>query len=882
VRLAPFALVALIAALLLGPSLWSDRALLPGAALQGMAPWSGTGAAPQENLIWNPLNWDAIAQFYPWRLFAARWISRGVIPFWDPHQFCGTPFLANSQSALFYPPNWLIYLPLGFSVTRGMALVAWLHLTLAGCFTFLWLRALGARPPAGFVAGLAFMLSGFVITWLELPTLPAVACWLPLLFLAVHRLVERPDPKGALATGSVIGLILLAGHLQIAFYAMLGATLYAAGEIVRRRALDWRIPAAAIGALLIGFCLAAPQLLPALELSRMSHRVGVPTPEGFAAYVAYAVPVGHLITLFLPDFYGHPTRGDYWGLGNYAEYCGYVGVVTLLLAILALFRLRRHPQAPILGLLLLFSALMATGSMLNALFYFYLPGFGQSGSPGRILVLFCFAMASLAGLGLDGVFDPSPQPPPRNGEGESGMSVSDSPLSASGRGARGEGSRLIRQFRTPAALATLALITWLLLFTLARAAAASLVARMPTTFAAAWSRAEPAFLAAMALVVVAVLALYLQPLLRKALPSLGEWAPTFVIPALVFLDLWGFASAYNPTAPVSWIYPETEAIRVLRQRSTPEHGARILPVNQRWSLTRHPRAVLPPNAALALGLDDAQGYDSLFLGRYKGLANAIQAPGDSSPPQNGNMIFLSNINSPLLPLLGARTLISTAPVPGRRPVYAGEGVLLYDNPMALPRARVVYQARTAPTEEAELEELARLGEGGAAAMRGTVVLPGGEADGGRPHPPTPSPNAGRGGVRSDRVLPSPSIGRGVGGEGGSPATYHPLTPNTSEVRARLDRSGWLVVTDSHAPGWRALRVESDGREIPLPLTRGDFMFRAVPLPAGDHLVRFRYELQAVRVGLFLAGLGWMAIAMGVGGTIGRRPRDAAPASPVAG
>jgi hypothetical protein len=42
-----------------------------------------------------------------------------------------------------------------------------------------------------------------------------------------------------------------------------------------------------------------------------------------------------------------------------------------------------------------------------------------------------------------------------------------------------------------------------------------------------------------------------------------------------------------------------------------------------------------------------------------------------------------------------------------------------------------------------------------------------QAEVARPHPPTPSPNAGRGGDGASPSLPSPSIGRGAGGEGGS-------------------------------------------------------------------------------------------------------------------
>ena len=53
-----------------------------------------------------------------------------------------------------------------------------------------------------------------------------------------------------------------------------------------------RFLAACIGGLMLGLMLAAPQLLPTLELSRMSHRTGKPTKEGYQAYIDYALPLG--------------------------------------------------------------------------------------------------------------------------------------------------------------------------------------------------------------------------------------------------------------------------------------------------------------------------------------------------------------------------------------------------------------------------------------------------------------------------------------------------------------------------------------------------------------------------------------------------------------
>src|SRR6266571_441841 len=46
---------------------------------------------------------DMMVAIYPWHDFAAKAIRRGTLPLWNPHLLAGTPFLANSQSALFYP-----------------------------------------------------------------------------------------------------------------------------------------------------------------------------------------------------------------------------------------------------------------------------------------------------------------------------------------------------------------------------------------------------------------------------------------------------------------------------------------------------------------------------------------------------------------------------------------------------------------------------------------------------------------------------------------------------------------------------------------------------------------------------------------------------------
>jgi uncharacterized membrane protein YfhO len=75
-----------------------------------------------------------------------------------------------------------------------------------------------------------------------------------------------------------------------------------------------------------------------------------------------------------------------------------------------------------------------------------------------------------------------------------------------------------------------------------------------------------------------------------------------------------------------------------------------------------------------------------------------------------------------------------------------------------------------------------------------------------------------------------------------------------DVRARVDRAGFLLLRMSYHPGWRAV---VDGREVPtVPLLPS---FVGVRLDPGDHEVRLRYRAAPSRAPL-LAG-GFLALAL---------------------
>jgi len=644
--LLPVLLLLLPPCLLLWPVVFHGEAFLPADLLRDIAPWRTSD--PHSLVPWNPLMWDGIAEFYPWRLFAAETLRSGFLPLWNPHQFCGTPFVANSQSAVFYPLN-LLFCLLPVKPAFGASVL--LHLWLTGCFAYLYLRspALRLGRAASLLGAVAWQLCHWQVAWLALPTFLCVSAWLPLALRLVDRAALRPTPARAVPLGLCLGVLLLAGHLQIALYCLVLIAAYALLRVLPLLRLQGPALLACAGlTLALAFGLAAPQLLPAVELARVSHRAGGAAEwAAYAGYVRLAVPPANLVTLFAPGFFGSPTRGTFWGDGHnggpgaYMEDAAYGGVLTLLLAglgIIATWKARRETR--FFALAALAALLLALGTPLNALLFFGIPGFAQTGSPGRILVLWSFCLPVLAAIGTQALLETSA-------------------VRAGGR-----------------ALAAFGL---LLLLTLGYAAWWVGANYPPGALAANLAGEGDIWRVPLGLLLAGGAALWLR---RRGSLTPNRLGAALV--ALVAVDLLAAGAGFNRTTAPQNVYPATPLTDFLRQHRS---EGRIMPLNRRWSLSdKPPPAILPPNVATVYGLDDTQGYDSLLTGQYFAFAGALDG-GSPAPPENGNMVFTSGAGSREAREASARWIVTREPLPGQQPVWSGDGSFVYEDKRALPRVQ---------------------------------------------------------------------------------------------------------------------------------------------------------------------------------------------------
>jgi hypothetical protein len=351
---------------------------------------------------------DAAGGYYNLRGVVGRALAEGRLPVWEPHAMCGAPLLASMHAAVFYPLTWTAaVLGPASSWTFGILL----HLILVGIFTEAWLRrGLGRCREAAAAGAILVQCSAFMAIQVfggHLAHLSTVA-WAPAVLWRLERFLAGPSIRRSCLLALSLTLMILAGLpqfvmiLAVAVVARLVQAVLA--DRIERRARAW-VAAGAIGSMALGVAMAAPQLLPTLELLGQGQRASL-RGESFAG--SYSSAPLSFLTLLAPSLFGNGRDVPWWGSGSIGESPGFVGLSGLALGALGL--LGRGPFRRLWAALALLAVTLAMGGYtpLFSVWTHLVPGAGLFRVAARYLFLFTLSMAPLASLGFERLWTGDP------------------------------------------------------------------------------------------------------------------------------------------------------------------------------------------------------------------------------------------------------------------------------------------------------------------------------------------------------------------------------------------------------------------------------------------------------------------------------------------
>jgi hypothetical protein len=330
---------------------------------------------------------DIITQIYPWKTLTIDVFKNLQIPLWNPYSFSGTPQLANYQSAVLSPFNLLFFI---LPFIDAWSLLVLLQPLLAGIFMYLYLKTLKISKEGALIGSLGFMFCGFITTWMAYATLAYAILFLPLALLAIEKFYQTQKNRFLILLSFCLPLSFFSGHFQVSIYFLLFVSAYILFKFLQTKSLLNTLYLMLYA--FLGILLSLPQLLPSVEAYTQSLRSGM-FEKG------EVIPWGYLSTFLVPDFLGNPvTRNDWFG--HYAEWNAYVGVIPLMLGFYAIFRVRKK-EILFFGLMALLAILFSFQTpLLDFLVALKIPVLSTSAA-SRIIVLFSFSLAVLAGYGFE-------------------------------------------------------------------------------------------------------------------------------------------------------------------------------------------------------------------------------------------------------------------------------------------------------------------------------------------------------------------------------------------------------------------------------------------------------------------------------------------------
>lgn len=359
---------------------------------------------------------DLYSYYMPQKMLLAESIQAGRLPMWNDLTGFGYPALAESQTGVLYPPNWVLYRI--FDVNSAYVVSQLFHYVIAFLATWGLIRQLKLSQGAAAIGAIAFVY-GWLPPRICLEWAVIGAAYFAIILWTGIAWLQTGCPRSLGALSIALGLCLLAGHFHLAFITILGIAVIA-GTIVLRRKLNGVDAAEYLPSrtgwlvlgLMGGFLIAAVQLIPTWELKKESQRDEV--GEDFDPAYGHIPPM-YLTQLIAPWIWHgpeisadkaleQPSPGRYPTATNKVEAHLYVGTIPLLLAAAVLaFRYLQRSEVSLLPWILMGGLGLCLVTAWPLVLLKHVPGFSFFMGPGRYGMLTAMAITVLAACGWDAV-----------------------------------------------------------------------------------------------------------------------------------------------------------------------------------------------------------------------------------------------------------------------------------------------------------------------------------------------------------------------------------------------------------------------------------------------------------------------------------------------
>lgn len=274
---------------------------------------------------------DNYSLMVPGKLFTAQWLTKGIVPLWNPTQFAGISWVGDINQSMFYPTT-LLFSLFRPNVALNITLLSHLLLSFIGMYCLAREISPKLSKYGWLLTAVFWSFSPQVIGTLNnLATLQSIS-YVPWIVLCC-LLFSRKSPASWWYLPTLITLQLLGGYPQHVLFSVIFGVIIS--WLVRDNFLSAKINdhlkifTSWMGVGLITLLLSSFIWLPFLQNLNQSTR-SLQTVEQAQTG---SLRIDDLIKIITPTFFDNPTLGYKWGPGwnrptNLVLYFSWIGLVA--------------------------------------------------------------------------------------------------------------------------------------------------------------------------------------------------------------------------------------------------------------------------------------------------------------------------------------------------------------------------------------------------------------------------------------------------------------------------------------------------------------------------------------------------------------------------